>query len=1125
MGRSERRKPSPHSTPGRTPRSALSAASLSLVLLLGPCGPLLAATCTSTGTGSWSAPATWACAGFPPAPGGVPGPADTVIIRNVTHTVSVTDDRTANALQFATGNQASALAINAGVTLTINGSMTVTGQNGSSGVRRVDVLAGGRLVVGNDLLLVGGSNNGRDVELRLGDAAGTQVTVGGDLAGSAAGGNFNSPLRVHITFLGQGTVTVGRNLGGNANLDSGSGTFVFNGPGAQSIGSYDTATRNFHHLTIAKAGGTATLANDIVVRGNLTDDGNFDPAAGSPTVIFAGSAQQSLLGTAAATSFYRVELDNGNHLALAHDLDVGNRLTLTDGSIITGPGNKVSISNGSAIVGAGSGRFVDGNLQKPFSAGNPGRTFELGTVSDGQYAPVAIDFATVSAAGNVTAAVVDDDHPDLGASSLNGALSVNRYWTIINGGVGFTSYDATFAFGNPGDLDPGTDPDVFIAERRFPPLPGAGSWTATTPGARTPTTNEITGETGFGDFAVATRTGVTPGIGRFNAYDVGTPAGQVTGVLQTKIAGAGFDVHLVAVNFAGTSVQTGFTGTVEVELLDASDDSGALDANACRSSWTVIQALPDATFAAADKGRITIPVAESEAWPIARIRIRNPAGTRVGCSTDAFAIRPSAFAGFGASHGGWENPGATPLGNTAFTPGGELHKAGRNFTVAAAAVNAESPPGVTSNYDGSPTAVASPCGPGAGLESCTAAVGTITLGGAFVDGQLDSSSATYDNVGSFNLRLEDTSFASIDSSDGTPADCSGRYICSADVAVGRFVPDHFSVSVAAPPAFGSGCGGGFTYVGQPFGYTLQPVVTVVAENFANNVTTYYAGSWWRITNATLSPGKQEERYTAATGSLDVSGLPATTADPVIRYSGDGLPSAPPPGEGTLTFSSGSGILFTRAGPVTPFDAEIGVGIHVIDADNVAFAGNPLRIGEATAGNGIAFNNGKTMRFGRLRATNNRGSQVVPLTLRLELEYWNGTAFVTHAADNCTTLAASNIELRDYTQNLAACETSLTVSPFAGGRALALLSGPGVINHGSVRLIPRLEQTVSGSPKTCIATVEQPVVGANLPYLEGRWDAVDQGADGLLYDDNPAGRATFGVYPGARGVIDIRENFQ
>jgi MSHA biogenesis protein MshQ len=45
----------------------------------------------------------------------------------------------------------------------------------------------------------------------------------------------------------------------------------------------------------------------------------------------------------------------------------------------------------------------------------------------------------------------------------------------------------------------------------------------------------------------------------------------------------------------------------------------------------------------------------------------------------------------------------------------------------------------------------------------------------------------------------------------------------------------------------------------------------------------------------------------------------------------------------------------------------------------------------------------------------------------------------------------------------------------------------------------------------------PDMGADRAYLRGNWS-------GASYDQNPAARATFGVFKGAEEVIFIRENF-
>jgi len=593
-------------------------------------------------------------------------------------------------------------------------------------------------------------------------------------------------------------------------------------------------------------------------------------------------------------------------------------------------------------------------------------------------------------------------------------------------------------------------------------------------------------------------------IGGFNAYETSTAAGAITGNIRTKVAGASAGVDMIALNAARTAIQTTFAGTVRVEVLNASDNSAARDADGCRSTWTVIQTLsPDPAFALSDNGRKTISFTQANSYPNARLRISFPAGapTTIGCSTDNFAIRPNTFTSFALSDTDWQSAGTgRALNSTTFAA--VTHKAGRPLSARASAMNAVGVP--TTNYDGTPNASPTACVGAA----CTASFGTLTLIPDFVAGQLSSDVASYDNVGSFRLQLVDADFANVDFTDGSTS--AQREIASSVIDAGRFVPDHFAVALTTVPTLGTACGS-FTYIGQPFNYTTAPVITVSAQDFANNGTTLYTGSWWRITNASLT-GKA---YTAATGSVDASGITGT--DPAIVDTGLGA--------GTLTFrtpsffTAGTGFFFTRTtptAPASPYDADISLAINVIDADSVAYATNPARFGQATAGNGIAFNSGKQMRFGRLQLNNVFGSSLLDLPLPLSTQYYNGSFFVTNGADSCTTLAASDIAFNFIGPNLAACDTHLNPSgalAFTSGKASVQLTKPGNTKNGAVDLTVNLGASASGN--TCTSTTSSAATTANKAWLQGDWGSGS-------YSDNTRGRATFGIYKNADQFLYLRE---
>src|SRR2546427_1258799 len=372
----------------------------------------------------------------------------------------------------------------------------------------------------------------------------------------------------------------------------------------------------------------------------------------------------------------------------------------------------------------------------------------------------------------------------------------------------------------------------------------------------------------------------------------------------------------------------------------------------------------------------------------------------IGCSSDNFAIRPNQFINVTFKDADWQTAGTTRTLNNLTVPGGTVHKAGRPLTVQATAVNGAGTPATTFNYAGTATATVASCG---ASSACVAAPsGTLTIGASFSAGQLNSTVANYSDVGAIAVTLVDSTFAAVDASDGSTA--AEMNITSSAVNVGRFVPDHFAVVLNAP-VFGTACASGdFTYVGQPFYYTtapgdVPPVITVTAQNFTNGTTANYTGALWQITNVSLT-GKS---YTAASGLVDASGITGT--DPMIADSGGGA--------GTLTFGSGTGVLLTRTTPVAPFNAEVSLAINVIDADGIAYVSNPARFGQASAGNGIAFSPSKEMRFGRLALRYANGSQLVPMRMPVEAQYWTTGGFVTNSADNCTQIADINFQMTDF----------------------------------------------------------------------------------------------------------------
>jgi uncharacterized repeat protein (TIGR02543 family) len=225
---------------------------------------------------------------------------------------------------------------------------------------------------------------------------------------------------------------------------------------------------------------------NITLGGNWTNNGGtFTPGTG--TVTLNGTANQTLTG---ATIFYNLTVNNITGITIASNQTVNWILTLTNGIITTNSNSIILPSSGSITRSQG---YVNGNLQKYVGTGAIAPIFEIGS---GSYSPVVLTFSSVTTPGNLTASVTAAEHPDISASALDNTKSVNRYWTLINNGIAFTTYDATFTFVS-GDVDTGTTTNNFFVGKY-----ATSSWSLPTVGTRTSTTTQITGVSSFGDFAI-----------------------------------------------------------------------------------------------------------------------------------------------------------------------------------------------------------------------------------------------------------------------------------------------------------------------------------------------------------------------------------------------------------------------------------------------------------------------------------------------------------------------------------------------------------------------------------------------------------------------------------------------
>ncbi|BBO74780.1 hypothetical protein DSCW_21970 [Desulfosarcina widdelii] len=415
--------------------------------------------------------------------------------------------------------------------------------------------------------------------------------------------------------------------------------------------------------------------------------------------------------------------------------------------------------------------------------------------------------------------------------------------------------------------------------------------------------------------------------------------------------------------------------------------------------------------------------------------------------------------------------GTTALDNT--TSEGDPHwPAGEDFVVAVSGVCADG--SVTPNFAATTNFSVAAANPAPGVFS-GGPLAESDYGGGTVTG-----TAAYSEVGTVTLKAEVSDYL------GTGIDITGTAV------VGRFTPYSFAASPNSPE-FAPGCTtGGFTYIGQPFAYTVYPAITITALNKDGDTTENYTGDWWKIADATLT----DKTYAAETGTLDLSSLPA--GDPSISDLGGGV--------GLLTFSDGGGLSFVRNDtPDAPFDAEISLSINVLDADGIAATANPVTFGAASAGNGIAFSgDGKQMFWGRLTLQNAYGSERVPLAMPFRAETYDGTAFVANTLGDCTSVALNLLSLSNASGTVTA-DNPITVG---SGSSSASLSNPFTAgDEGLVFSAPGSE-----------GYIQVQVDLSSLPWLRYDWDG-----DGSL--EGPSARATFGVYKGSQHHIYLRETYR
>ncbi|MEO6719375.1 MAG: DUF2341 domain-containing protein, partial [Ferruginibacter sp.] len=409
------------------------------------------------------------------------------------------------------------------------------------------------------------STAGTATAISFGTGNGT-VTLNGTIAQAIAGSLSPTFYNLVISNTGNTVTPVVNSIITN-NLSVTSGTF--------DLGTY-TADR----LT---AGGTLTISNGGILKvgGTNTIPSNYSAhAVGATSTVEYYGTNQSLAVLNSSQNYGHLTIAGSGTKTMAGNSSVAGTLTFTAGTITTGAYTLYLSSTGT--VSRTSGHVV-GNFKKYIATGATSKTFEIGDATN--YTPVAVAFASVTTAGDLTAQVTATDHPSLAGSGIRTDKSVNRYWNLTKSGIVFTTATATFNW-VAGDLDAGTTTANFKVGNYNNP-----TWTPPAVASPLAASIQATGLTTFGDFAVGENCAVISQIPSTNLIanykftgNANDATGNNNGTLQNapSLTADRFGIAASAYTFNGSSQYVSTTnsyvnpGTYSISIWFKTSTAGGL---------------------------------------------------------------------------------------------------------------------------------------------------------------------------------------------------------------------------------------------------------------------------------------------------------------------------------------------------------------------------------------------------------------------------------------------------------------------------------------------------------------------------------------------------------------------
>lgn len=360
--------------------------------------------------------------------------------------------------------------------------------------------------------------------LNINNTAGVNASVGWTIAYAltiGSGASFNAGISTHNllgTLTNNGIITsagtfnfipssaVMLNMGTNF---SSTGTVVFGGTGAITLAGNPVSLQNVLISNTNPAGITSvsnlTIKNNFTINngsvfnagiynyllgGNLLNNGTLN--SGTSIFTLNGSAAQDLY---CISPLYGLIINNSSGIVtMSTNITVNNTLSFTTGKIKTGNYVVIQPAAGSVLGAAQNTGWIYGSLQKNTGTGVITKTFEIGNSTN--YLPVSVAFANISTSGDLTVSTIEGDQPSISNSLINPDKSVNRYWTINNNGIIFSTANVIFNY-LAADLDVGAVTNAFVLGEY-----NSGSWNYPMVTALTATSLTAGGITNFADFQI-----------------------------------------------------------------------------------------------------------------------------------------------------------------------------------------------------------------------------------------------------------------------------------------------------------------------------------------------------------------------------------------------------------------------------------------------------------------------------------------------------------------------------------------------------------------------------------------------------------------------------------------------